>query len=177
MYIGMSVIKGGIVEFPRRAHPHDAGIDFFMPVFNEAFLEELYKMNNTNNIIVNKNKRTIIIKKLNSIIIPSMIKVQVPIGHALIFLNTSKMAAKKNLILGAQVIDTYYSGNIYINLHNISSKDVILYEHEKIAQAVLFPIISAIPTQIDENDLYAELKEKNFREAGAFGSTNKKVGD
>ena len=76
MYIKFTKVRD--VKSPCRANPGDAGIDIYVPSdFKPKQLDHG-----------------------DSILIPAGIKVEVPIGYALIFHNKSGIAAKKNLCWG-----------------------------------------------------------------------------
>jgi dUTP pyrophosphatase len=143
------------VESPKRGHPTDAGIDFFIP----------RDFNNGIPYTINSGK---------SILIPSGIKIEIPYGFMGLFLNKSGIASKKKLLIGAQVIDTFYSGEVHINLHNVSDEDITIKSDDKIVQLVIVPVVCATPEECKEEDLYKDMLMNDIRGEGGFGSTNKK---
>lgn len=72
------------VRAPTRGHPTDAGLDFYMPY---------------------DSKLTVLPR--SNVLIPSGVKVEIPFGYMGLFLNKSGVASKKNLLIGAQVIDCF----------------------------------------------------------------------
>jgi len=76
------------VKDPVRAHPTDAGIDFFVP-----------------------NEQAWNVKAHEDALIPSGIKLRLPEGYALIFFNKSSIPVKTGLIVGACVVDEKYFGD------------------------------------------------------------------
>ena len=50
-------------------------------------------------------------------------------------------SSKKKLITGACVVDPGYNGELYVNLHNIGLQTQYIHPGDKIAQAVLIPIV------------------------------------
>lgn len=132
---------------PSRSNSVDAGIDFRIPA---SYPKTEIKPN-------------------ESILIPSGIKVDVPEGWALIFMNKSGIAAKRKLLVGAQVIDTGYQGECHINLHNVGSESVFIEGGEKIVQGIMIPIGLHNPKETPENEMW--LDKLSTRGAGGFGST------
>jgi len=99
------------------------------------------------------------------------LKIEVPTGYMLEVKNRSSMAAKKSLVVGACVIDSGYSGEIFVNLHNIGNEEVEVKPGDKIAQLVLIPVIQWRSLEVPENELYRDNVTISSRGAGALGST------
>ena len=143
----LKVMKLRQVKLPRRAHPDDAGIDFFVP----------------------DDHPTLVLKPGDSCLISGGVKVQVPKGHALIFFNKSGVAAKMNLVLGSCVVDSGYEGELMYNLHNIGSLTQTIEGGQKIVQGILLPIQTPEVTEVgSEADLF---DTRSDRGEGGFGST------
>jgi len=154
------------VQSPFYATEGSAGIDFYVPKFDKEFINEFNIKNNEGysfhdgNLVVHSGYR---------VLIPSGIKVHVPYGYALIGFNKSGIASKYGLILGPQVIDSDYQGEVYFGLINTSNKAAFIKPDMKIIQLVLLPV--ARPDVLDEvpiDDLYVE---ETTRGVGGFGST------
>ena len=137
------------VKSPSRGHWPDAGIDFYVP--ND------FPVTNVN--------------PGENILIPSGVKVEIPPGYMGLFLNKSGIASKKEMLIGAQVIDPYYSGEVHIDLHNVSSKEVHIEPGQKIVQMVLVPVSHCQITECDEDMLYEDYIEHSNRGERGFGST------
>jgi dUTP pyrophosphatase len=160
------------VRSPERGHPTDAGIDFFVPVFDREFKEYFYFLEaNKSGGAVISDEKSLQIKPNENALIPSGVKVEIPFGYMGLFLNKSGIASKKQAIIGAQVIDTFYSGEVHIDLHNVGSKPVILSVGQKIAQMVLVPALACDLTLVDEDMLYDWMKQNEYRDEGGHGST------
>tara|TARA_Y100000310_G_C20683391_1_gene817456 strand:- start:2488 stop:2958 length:471 start_codon:yes stop_codon:yes gene_type:complete len=115
-------------KLPARAHPTDAGMDlFYCP--NEKEKDKLY---DTNDFWVPPKE---------SRVLPTGLKVEIPKGFMLEIKNKSGIASKRQLLVGACVIDPGYDGEIFINLHNLGQESQVIEAGEKIAQAVLIPIV------------------------------------
>jgi len=155
------------VKSPCKGHNRDAGIDFFIPDYNEQFLKDLREKNKTNNFAFFIETEKILLYPHNRILIPSGLKINVPCNTALIAFNKSSMGIQ-GLIVGACVIDPGYQGEVHISLINTSSKSIELICGQKIIQFILLPLIEVCITEIQSN-LY---DSKSSRGEGGFGSTN-----
>lgn len=151
MYLKYSKVRD--VKSPNRAHVgQDAGLDFFIP---NDFAEN-YEL-----------------KPGENVLIPSGIKVEVPVGYCFILYNKSGVAAKKCLLVGACVVDSGYSGEVHIDMHNVSNESVYLNPGDKIIQGILLPIVVPTVIEVPEDNLYQDILSLSDRGAGGFGSTNK----
>jgi dUTP pyrophosphatase len=162
------------VKTPNRAHPTDAGMDFYCPQINDKLVEDMKNNIANNGIQYEKEKGMLIIPPGVNAVIPSGIKVEIPYGYMGLFLNKSGVASKKDLIIGAQVIDTFYSGEVHIDLHNVGKNEIIIESDMKLAQMVLTSVIYPEPTYADESMLYSDMRLESERGEGGFGSTNEK---
>lgn len=146
--------SSGAVDI-RRAHPTDAGIDFFIPTdWNDG--------------------KPFTLGFGDSVVIDSGIKVEIDPGMMAMFANKGGVASKKKLIYGAHISDTYYSGNVFIDIHNIGCNPVTIEPGEKIIQMILVPIIPAIPMLTTEDKLYEGMLPDSIRGEGKQGSTGVK---
>ena len=157
------------VKSPSRNYG-DAGSDFYVPEYNEEFIKDLLEKNKNNNIEIDKENKTITIGSCSQILIPSGIKVDIIDKTTYLdFENKSGIATKKELLIGAQVIDSIYQGEVHINVHNVSNKPQTIEFGQKLAQAIHKEYRD---TQWEEisNDEYDQIPEST-RGAGGFGST------
>ena len=139
------------VSDPERANPSDAGLDvFFCP--DDALSVE--------------------IAPGDSAILSTGLKFGIPHGYMLQAMNRSSVAAKRSLIVGAHCIDSGYSGEVFIDLHNIGNIPQIVIPYEKIAQLVMVPVIAFRAFEADEDELYEEPITISGREDGALGSSD-----
>lgn len=135
-------------KLPVRAHPTDAGMDFFFcPKDN----------------LVRKR-----IDPGQSILLETGVKMQVPPGCMLQIMNKSGIASKKHLVTGACVVDEGYNGEIFVNLHNIGDGPQFIEPGQKIAQGVFVKIEKPSLTVIGLDSIY---DEETSRGSGALGST------
>tara|TARA_R110002096_G_scaffold169591_1_gene341260 strand:- start:11723 stop:12178 length:456 start_codon:yes stop_codon:yes gene_type:complete len=141
-----------LAKLPSRANPSDAGADvFYCPVKN-VFTE---------------------LQPNESVILPTGLKIEVPHGYMLEVKNRSGMAAKNSLVVGACVIDSGYSGEIFVNLHNIGNTPKTIEIYDKIAQLVLIPVVQWRSFLVEEELLYVDPLTISDRGYGALGSTGK----
>lgn len=134
------------VKDPARGTPDSAGLDFFIP-------------NDVSEITIPAGC---------SINIPSGIKMIVPSGFAGIFFNKSGVGVK-GVLVGAQVIDSDYRGEVHLNVHNVSANPVVFKPGQKLVQLLIMPVVIQSPTEID-NETF-DSKAPTQRGTGGFGST------
>lgn len=160
-------------KIPERAHSSDAGLDvFYSPDKEHSFDYNRYGVKGTCHV----NLGDIHIQPKQNAIVPTGIKIAIDHGYMLQVCNRSSMGAIKNLIAGAHIIDSGYSGEIYIDLHNIGEIEQIVEPYDKIAQLVMIPVVHVIPIIVeDELNLYGpEQITISDRKEGALGSSDKK---
>lgn len=145
----LKFIKVKNVKSPTRGTEQSAGIDFFVP---DEF-------------------ETMVLLPGESCFIASGIKVSLPSEHVLIAFNKSGVAVKKNLHVGACVVDEDYQGELHINLTNTGNSAQIIERGDKIVQFVLLPVNYTMPIEVEPKDLYVK---KSTRGEGGFGSTGTK---
>ena len=135
---------------PVRANPSDAGLDL------------KYNPDHEWSCTINPGQ---------SKILPTGLKFGVPHGYMIQIMNRSGNAAKKQLMVGACVVDSGYDGEVFINIHNISNQHQVLRDGMKIAQLVMIPVVSFRPYEIGEDALYQKPITISDRGDGALGST------
>lgn len=138
MFVELAYEKVRDVKSPNRAHPEDAGIDFFCPKLSFAVLIEK-NLHNTGWHFDEVEKR-IRLDSLGRILIPSGIKVQFSPGFALLSYDKSGVSHKKGLLTNSGVVDSNYSGEVHINMFNLSQTTQYINENDKIVQFLLMPI-------------------------------------
>ncbi len=139
-------------KIPHRTHQHDAGMDFFFCPEEDSL------------------KFTVIPPGATALL-GTGIKMAVPSGCMLQIMNKSSVAAKKQLVTGACVVDEGYTGEIFVNLHNIGTENQIIEPGQKIAQGVFVRIEKPILWEVFEDNIYGS---ETSRGSGALGSTGEK---
>ena len=137
---------------PVRANPSDAGLDLcFNPEGEDVWTY---------------------IQPGESKILPTGLKFGIPHGYMLQIMNRSGNAAKKQLMVGACVVDSGYDGEVFVNLHNVGNNTQTIESGMKIAQAVLIPVLHARFVETSEDNLYDWYPITiSDRGDGALGST------
>jgi len=134
-------------KLPVRAHKTDAGLDlFFCPVEGAA----------------------VRIEPAHSALLDTGVKIEVPSNCMLQVMNKSGIASKSRLIAGACVVDEGYTGEIFVNLHNIGKDVQYIEPGQKIAQAVFVRIEKPQLWEIEEDNIYGG---ETSRGGGGLGST------
>ena len=138
---------------PTRANPSDAGLDLF---FNPGDIESSVRL-----------------QPGESRLFQTGIRVGVPHGYMLEIKNRSSVASKRSLLVGACVVDSGYDGEIFVNLHNVGTKEQIITKHDKIAQAVMVPVVHFRALETGSGDLYGwHPISMSSRGTGSLGSTD-----
>tara|TARA_B100001094_G_C17856365_1_gene635199 strand:- start:30 stop:407 length:378 start_codon:yes stop_codon:yes gene_type:complete len=103
-----------------------------------------------------------------SVLLGTGIKMEVPHDCMLQIMNKSGVASKKGLVTGACVVDEGYTGEIFVNLHNIGSVPQSVEPGQKVAQGVFVKIEKPILWEIDHDNIYGTHTDRG---TGALGST------
>lgn len=98
--------------------------------------------------------------------IPTGIAIQIPQGYGGFVFPRSGLAYKKGISMAncVGVIDSDYTGEIKVVLHNISGHDYTVNPGDRVAQLVFLPVPQAELEEVDE-------LEETRRGSGGFGST------
>ena len=166
------------VKSPVRGTEEAAGIDFFVPNYNEQFKNDFEAKNpDIWYSIFDEQVETpymwIILKPHQRVLIPSGVKTWMEPGTALIAANKSGVATKKGLIFGAQVVDSDYAGEVHISVINTSEEQVIIKTGEKLIQFIHTPVLLTPLDEVDAEE-FERLHSESLRGTGGFGSTGTK---
>ena len=145
------------VHKPVRANPSDAGLDLrFNPQDDKMLPVE--------------------IPPGGSVILGTGLKFGIPHGYMLQIMNRSGNAAKKQLMVGACVVDSGYDGEVFVNLHNVGPTPQTINAGDKVAQGVVIPVVPVRFLQSNKDKLYDWYPITiSDRGDGALGSTDKKA--
>ena len=147
------------VQPPERANPSDAGLDLKFNPEPKGFLPK-------------QEVDSVSIEPGKSVVLPTGYRFGVPHGYMLEIKNRSGMAAKKSLIVGACVVDSGYDGEVFVNLHNIGTETRTIDPGDKIAQAVMVPVVHFRAIETQNPDLYGWYPITiSDRGDGSLGST------
>jgi len=143
------------VHAPTRANPSDAGLDLRWSPDDASI-------------------RALRIEPGESKVLPTGCRFAIPHGYMMEIKNRSSMAAKHHLLVGAHVVDSGYDGEVFVNLHNIGTIDQVINPGDKIAQAVIVPVVHARFVASETPDIYDWYPITiSDRGGGALGSTGK----
>ena len=146
-------------KIPLRAHKTDAGMDlFYCPDASASDTTPRCRL---------LADGSYAIPPTTSCLLSTGIKVEVPKDHMLEIKNKSGVAFKRQLLVGACVVDAGYNGEVFVNLHNIGTSTQTIEPGQKIAQAVLTPIVTCGVEEVREDGL----NNNSSRQDGGFGST------
>ena len=137
-------------KLPARAHRTDAGMDFFFSPMEGAAVR---------------------IQPGQSVLLETGVKMEVPPGCMLQIMNKSGVASKLHLVTGACVVDEGYTGEIFVNLHNIGTDVEFIDAGQKVAQGVFVRIEKPGLWEIEEDNIYSNT---TARGDGSLGSTGDK---
>ena len=149
LYSKIKVFKvRGSAKLPSRAHETDAGMDLFYCPVEEGL--------------------AVTLPPSSTALFPTGVKIQVPSNCMLQVMNKSGVASKKSLIAGACVVDEGYTGEVFVNLHNIGTEPQTIDPGQKLAQGVFVRIEKPEVVEVHEDNIY---DQPTSRGSGALGST------
>jgi dUTP pyrophosphatase len=129
---------------PHKGTPYSAGYDLFA-------IDE-YKINPWDKVIVKTG-----------------LQIRTPVGYYGRIASRSGLSVKKNIEVGAGVIDHDYQGEVCVILRNFSNETVEIKTGERCAQIILEPYASVDIKKLN-NPLDYTFNE-TVRNSGGFGST------
>lgn len=154
MILQYHMLRGN--EFPPlRANPSDAGLDLrWCPK--------------------EQSETALSIGPGESVLVPTGCTFGIPHGYMMEIKNKSGIAYKRQLLVGACVVDSGYEGEVFVNLHNIGNETQFLEPGDKVAQAVVVPVVHARFVASATPDIYDWYPITiSDRGDGALGSTGK----
>lgn len=165
------------VKTPGKAHPTDAGIDFYVPD-EKAWTDEFksmvkeYSRNIPGNEVTFEEKDgkiKMFVPSGSHVAIPSGIKTIIPQGFGMMMVNKSGIATKMKLGHSACLIDSEYRDELVFCFFNHGTSTAVIEPGMKITQGLVVPIINF---QLDEvvNRAYDDMGKESNR-GGGFGSS------
>lgn len=162
------------VKTPTKAHPTDAGIDFFVPDA-KAWTEEYksmirtYSKNPDNQDLVFIGVNGVEVAPGAHVAIPSGIKTIIPPGLAMMMVNKSGVATKLKLDHSACLIDSEYRDELIFCFFNNNQERIVIEPGMKITQGLIVPVINLELNEI-LNCVYDDMGKSTDR-GGGFGSS------
>jgi len=141
------------VHPPSRANPSDAGLDL---VYNPSAEDDA---------VLN-------VQPGESVLLETGYRFAIPHGYMLEIKNRSSWAAKRQLLVGACVVDSGYDGEVFVNLHNVGKEPRMVMRGDRIAQGVVIPVVPARFVAAANPDIYGWSPITiSDRGTGSLGST------
>jgi dUTPase len=156
---------------PPKREETDAGIDIYLPNLSEQFIKDLTEKNGgqpyryglvgapQSEEDLKENKGVFLyLPPHEDIMIPTYLRARFPKNIAFKVANKSGVASNQKLSYAAEIIDSGYEGQIYINVFNYSNNLRFLEFGQKLVQIV--------PIMIDCQpiEVYYDAKNPNFSE-------------
>lgn len=166
------------VKSPVRGTSEAAGIDFFVPYFNQQFYDDLVDKNLDNEhlgisyrIFKNKqgvNSLKICLEPHVRVLIPSGVKVGITPGTMLMAANKSGVSTKKGLTYTAEIVDSDYDGEVHIGVVNTSDEPIEIECGDKLIQFIHTPIFLSDLEEVSLDDM-SEYHKDSARGDKGFG--------
>lgn len=141
----LKIAKTRPVKTPSRGTSESAGYDFYVP----------------------EDQPSTILAPGSSVMIKSGIKMMIPANYVGIFFNKSSIG-QRGIIVGAQVVDADYRGEIHLNVINTSHENYVIKPGQKLTQMIIQEYQKHSLIEVSE-DLFDQ--NTTQRGAGGFGST------
>ena len=166
------------VKSPTKAHPTDAGIDFFVPDA-KAWTDDYKSM--VRSYSKNPNHQDLVFIGVNGVevapgahvAIPAGIKTIIPQGLAMMMVNKSGIATKLKLDHSACLIDSEYRDELIFCFFNNNQERVVIEPGMKITQGLIVPVIDLKMIEV-LNCVYDDLTKTGSDRGGGFGSSGEK---
>ena len=172
------------VKAPGKAHPTDAGIDFYVPdakAWDDEFKDMVVKYSR-NKVYFEQDGTSFYGLKFDGnvlevspnahVAIPSGIKTIIPTGLAMMMVNKSGIATKLKLDHSACLIDSEYRDELIFCFFNHNTEPVRIEPGMKITQGLIVPVIN-LGIQEVLNCVYDDMGKETDR-GGGFGSSGTK---
>lgn len=121
--------------YPVRDNPSDTGIDLYFNPENEA---------------------SVTIMPGENAVLATGVKFGIPHGYMLHIMNKSSLSVHRSLIVGANVVDAGYEGEIFVDLHNVGKEPQTIRPKDAICQVILTPIVTFRPHEVGDDSVYDE---------------------
>lgn len=165
------------VKAPCKAHPTDAGIDFFVPdkkAWDEGFRKMVVEYSRNpvpgcSDEGIEFVDDTLVVRPNAHVAIPSGIKTIIPPGLGMMFVNKSGIATKLKLDHSACLVDSEYRDEIIMCFFNHNVEPVVIVPGMKITQGLIVPIIQVRMQEV-LNCVYDDIGKASDR-GGGFGSS------
>lgn len=179
----LKYLKTREVESPVRGdgglNDLSAGLDFFVPEFDEDFVSA-FKDKNTDTTLASIEGGLISVEPFGRCLIPTGLKMNlqtidgvlydVDNGVALVAFNRGSLGSK-GIVHGACVVDEDYQGELFMSIINTQNRGFEITSGAKLLQFLLIPILT--PRMVEVENTTELFPTVSKRGEGALGSTNK----
>lgn len=164
------------VKSPTQAYNYPAGTDFYIPEYSKEFYTDFVAKNANKDdyslsVMPSLDNMTITLHPHGRVNIPSGIRVILDDPNTcLLAVNKSGIAANRGIVVGAQLVDFDYQGEIHLSIINTSDNDVSFKTGDKVVQFMHLPVIYSHYQEVSEEDYY-KLAPDTKRGHCGFGSS------
>ncbi len=162
------------VREPSRGTNKSAGIDFYVPMFTDSYIQEFNRRNpNARSMCSYSSEKKIIVVKPHG-------QVQIPLGiitsfideedSVLLFHDKSGISWEHRLTLLGGVVDQDYQGEIIASFVNYTDYNTSIVAGMKLIQAIRTPVYYDDIQMVDKDDIHLVATDRG---TGGYGSTNK----
>ena len=139
----------GSTQLPKRNHGFDAGWDLYLPNMTEAYAQKLYDKNPGSPVKwslsgpgpkQNEAPGTgyyIQVNPHQDVLIPLQVHARFDPEWAMVALNKSGVATIQKLVIGADLIDSSYQGEIHCHVINTSNNPQFISFGQKLVQVIM----------------------------------------
>lgn len=121
--------------------------------------------------LVYAGDKTRIIYSGESVLLGTGLKVCFSPDYVMEIKNRSGMAAKKQLLIGACVVDSNFRAEVMVNIHNFSGKTCEINPGDRIAQAIFHRLADVSFLEYTNEEYERECLKDSERQLGGFGSS------
>jgi dUTP pyrophosphatase len=134
------------VKDPAYGTPFAGCLDFFVPQFDDRFMEDFAKKNpKFDNVQLETMRNHGVIRRSpgDDAASPSGVHARLEPNTALTAFNKSGVATKLRLVRGAEYVDEDYQGEIHLHVINVGRDTVTVEAGQKIVQFSYVPVLRA----------------------------------
>ena len=167
----LDYIKVRNVHDLTRGTAEAAGVDFYVPEYDEKFMNDLVAKNPNAHVRYKLENGVLEITLLpgSRILIPSGVKTAIEPGTMLMAANKSGVSTKQGLVYTAEIVDSDYAGEVHLGIANFTDESTIIRTGQKLVQFIHTPVILSKPREITEEEFTAYHSNSKRGEKG-FGS-------
>lgn len=159
------------VDLPRRAYSGEAGVDFFLPKIDEAFVRDFAALPaNAGLPPLQPGSGSLCLPPMSQALIPSGIVCEIPEGTGFFQFDKSSVSTVEGpVVVLARLVDASYQGELHLSVFNLRSAKNVFFEVGKaISQFVLLPVLLDAVEEVLATEVFTRTSPRGTR---GFGST------